>query len=64
MLLPTLCGLAHPGDVGLVSLRFLLGLRSTHTRTAVASAAAPLESAQSGRLSVFRRPISIVPIRN
>ena len=31
MLLPTLCGLAHPGDVGLVSLRFVPGRGFTHT---------------------------------
>ena len=30
MLLPTLCGLAHPGDVGLVSLRFVPGRGSTY----------------------------------
>ena len=46
MLLLTLCASAHPGNVGLVSLRSLPGLRSTYTRTAVASAAALLESSR------------------
>ena len=31
MLLPTLCGLAHPGDVGLVSLRFVPGRGPTYS---------------------------------
>ena len=50
MLLPTLCGLAHPGDVGLGSLRPVPGRRSTCLRTAVAPAAALLGSTLLGAI--------------
>ena len=65
MLLPTLCGLARLGDVGLVSLRFVPGRGSTYTGgRPFAHATVPSKFDPKGCvLPSFRRAIGIVTTR-